>query len=153
MMRIFPVLIAVVAAALFAGCAPKFPACVREHAQQQIIRWGEIHGGSITAGYQINARAELFGVRQVADSVQPEPEPKGLVESWLYCDRLDMVRHAFLDVQALNMPGETRHFVEFSNPQNGLQLRAIWNPEFKNAGNERFRAVYDSLETMRLSAK
>jgi len=125
---------------------------VREHARQQIIRWGEIHSDAVT-GYQVTAQAELFGVSQTAPSAQVVLAPHGSVESIAYCERLDMVRHAFLDVQALNVPGETRRFVEFSNPGNGLEMRAVWNPEYETPGNSRFRVVYDSLETMRLSAQ
>ena len=151
-MRILFVLIPVCAVLLSTGCTPKFAACVREHAQQQVIRWGEIRNDSIT-GYQVNARAELFGVQQPSVSAQPALEPKGSVDEALYCNNLDMVRHAFLDVQALNVPGATRRFVEFSNPRNGLELRAIWNPEYETTGNARFRAVYDSLENMRRTAQ
>ncbi len=150
MIRIFSALLCT--ALLFAGCAPGFPTCVREHARQQIVRWGEIRGNTMT-GYQVNAQAELFGVSQASLSEQAALAPRGSVESELYCERLNMVRHAFLDVQALNVPGETRRFVEFSNPGNGLEMRAIWNPDYETTGNAQFRAVYDSLETMRLSAQ
>lgn len=135
--------------ALCAGCMASSPPCVREHAKQQVIQWGEIHDGDSLVGYQVTATAELFALQPRALNAATQLEPKGRVDSDMYCDRLAQVRRAFLDVQALNVPGKTRKFVAFLNPNNGLELRAIWNPEYDTKGNEQFRAVFDSLETMR----
>lgn len=150
MIRIFSALLCTVL--LLAGCAPGFPTCVREHARQQVVRWGEIRN-NVTTGYQVTAQAGLFALSQTAPSAPYELQTRGRVDEMLYCERLDMVRRAFIDVQALNVPGEVRRFVEFSNPANDVEMRAVWNPEYETKGNARFRAVYDSLETMRLSAQ
>lgn len=142
-----------VLAVLCSGCMASFPPCVREHAKQQIIQWGEIHGDGSLSGYQVTANAELSAFQQQAFGSVAQLQPKGRVDNDMYCDRLTLVRRAFLDVQALNVPGTTRKFVAFLNPNNGLELRAIWNPEYDTKGNEQFRAVFDSLEALRQSVE
>lgn len=142
-----------VLAVLATGCVASFPPCVRQHAQQQLIQWGEIHSDGSLVGYQIAANAELSAFTQQTLSTPAQLTPKGRVDDDIYCTRLAEVRRAFLDVQALNVPGETRKFVAFLNPGNQLELRAIWNPEYNTKGNEQFRAVFDSLETLRGNIK
>lgn len=145
----FFVALSLLAALLASGCSPGFPACVREHARQQTIRWGEIRSDNSITGYELSSQAVLFTVRQPSLSQPAQLTEQGAVEEALYCDRLDDVRRAFIEVQALNVPGNIRRFVEYRNPQNGVEMRAIWNPEYDTQGNALFRSVYDSLETLR----
>lgn len=138
-------------AVLCASCVASFPPCIREQTKQQTIQWGEIHSNGSLVGYQLTANAELAAFTQQDLTATAQLEPKGRVQNDMYCNRLTLVRRAFLDVQALNVPGATRKFVAFLNPNNGLELRAVWNPEYDTKGNEQFRAVFDSLETLRQS--
>lgn len=143
------IVLSLLATLLVSGCSTGFPACVREHARQQTIRWGEIHSNNAISGYELSAQATLFVVQQKSQAEQLQITEKGSVGANLYCERLDLVRRAFIEVQALNVPGETRRFVEYRNPQNDVEMRAVWNPEYDTKGNELFRSVYDSLESLR----
>jgi hypothetical protein len=55
------------------------------------------------------------------------------------------VTTTFVKVQALHSPGTKARYIEYSNPQANVFLRAVWNPDLNTFQSRDMRAQFDSL--------
>lgn len=111
-----------------------------------ILRWGgHNHKENILSGYQIDSEAFLY--KFIKDSLHPNYniEKIGEVDKDRFCELLKTTKKLFIEIQALNAPGDSSNFVEFLNPGTNTNLRAVWNVRFQTFGSKEFRALFDSL--------
>ena len=131
------------------SCSSHKHECYSENNKELKLRWGYFIAktGKIT-GYQLNNDASLQkfgktdGPENYKDSILIQ------VDGDKYCKLLFMTRDTILKIQALNEPGDSLHFIEYSDPPRNVRMRAVWNPINKTYGSRSFREIYDSLQTL-----
>ncbi len=124
--------------AMFISCTPQFPDCISEKEKNLKIRWGNyIAAEKKVTGFDINSLGVITSIPGNKEVLQMERE--------YFCEFKSKVQALLLKTQALNVPADTNRFIEFINPDLNVRMRAVWNPNHKNVGNEEFQKLFDSL--------
>lgn len=144
--RIFVVCIFILA---LAGCSSHKPDCYNESNKELRLRWGSLitKSGKIT-GYQLNYDSKLLKIGKKEDNDNFTDSVLTIIDGDRYCKLLAMTRDTILKIQALSEPGDSLHFIEYSDPPRNVRMRAVWNPINKTYGSKGFREIYDSLQTL-----
>ncbi len=133
-----------------AGVAPKAtpPPCSGEKMKNFVLTWGdESRTEGMTTAYRLDYLGRLsFHVKEKGR--KEKSEEIRVVEADSYCNIVTKTRNTLLAVQVLNEPGDKTRFVQYSDPGRNIDMRVVWNPEFKTSGSEKFRALYDSLQAI-----
>ncbi|TAL67533.1 MAG: hypothetical protein EPN82_13850 [Bacteroidetes bacterium] len=134
---------------IFTGCLSHRPGCMNEGNKGLNLRWGTFisKSGKIT-GYQLNNEAELSKLIYKGSFDKLNDSILFSIDEEKYCRLLGMTRDTILSIQALNEPGDSLHFIEYSDPPRNVRMRAVWNAINKTFGSKGFREIYDSLQTL-----
>ena len=122
--------------------------CINDVNKDLVISWGiYIPSTGVINGYKINTECQVskFTSKNLKDE---KSDIIGKIDHSVYCRNLSEIQSSILKTQALNAPGDTLKFFEYSNPKMSEDMRAVWNPKFKHSGNVNFVVVYDSLEAI-----
>ncbi len=135
---------------LFKSKEPQLVHCLNENEKNLVLRWGDfLPKDNAFFGYEINAYGELFIFSK--SNKNPEIKKDKIVDldQNEFCSKLKLAKSTILKTQTLFSPGESKaRFVEFSNPEQNLNMLAVWNPEFQNKGSRYFRELFDSLNCL-----
>ena len=125
---------------------PKQAKCVKESEKGLLINWGKQYNKTGWRVYHsINTKLELMKVEEDSLGNKRYSDSSRISEE-NYCKiKQDLVKFV-VKTQALFVPGIIQQFVEYSSPGQNVYFRAIWNPEYTNAGNKELRMFFDSLE-------
>ncbi|MBI5324157.1 MAG: hypothetical protein HZB41_02570 [Ignavibacteriae bacterium] len=131
------------------GCTSNHPECINDGNKELKIRWGTFNSktGRIN-GYQLNNNA---GLSRLIKSNEKDNAFDSLlfnIDENQYCNYLGMIRDTILKIQALSEPGDSLHFIEYTDAPRNVRMRALWNPVNKTFGSKGFRAIYDSLQAI-----
>ncbi|MFC2130235.1 hypothetical protein ACFLSQ_02255 [Bacteroidota bacterium] len=120
--------------------------CISQNMSEMTLRWGgHNYKTNHLAGYQIDANLNLYKFVK-GSSTEYKTEEIGKVDNDRFCELLKTTKKLFIEIQALNAPGDSSNFVELINPGTNTNLRAVWNVRFKTHGSKEFRALFDSLD-------
>jgi uncharacterized protein YceK len=123
--------------------------CTGNTYKDAVIRWG---GHNMLtnqlAGWQINAKGKLMQFKKAGRESDYEFTEFSTIDSNRFCKLLDTVQKYFLEIQALNAPGDSSHFVQFINSTTSTDIRAVWNMRYQTYGSREFRSLYDTLEAI-----
>ncbi len=137
----------IVSILILSSCAHPLPECYNKSTKNVRIRWGTMYVLSgKEKGYQIDADATLWKMTLPPMSRDYQKEKLSYVDPVRYCRLTKMVLDTILKIQVLNEPGDSIRFIEYTNVDNGAEMRAMWNPDFKTANSNGFRSLYDSLQ-------
>ena len=133
---------------IFSGCFTTNPGCMNDGNRELKMKWGTLNSrtGKIS-GYRLNNSAKLykmniFNGNEINDTLMIS------IDKEKYCRLLGMLRDTILNVQALSEPGDSLHFIEYSDQPRNVKMRAVWNPVYKTIGSKGFREIYDSLQAL-----
>ena len=122
--------------------------CIDDNPESLILRWGgHNYKTGYLSGYQIDGKANLFSFEKKGSNSIYESIKIGNVNADRFCELLNSSKKYFVEIQALNAPGDSSNFIEYINPVINTNLRAVWNERFKTYGSREFRELYDSLNT------
>ncbi len=141
----------VIASLCIVACSTQMsqPDCVDAKNADDIVRWGNVYADGSVRGYELVSTAEFSSFDKPSMKAENQTvSALGRLESDTYCEATQKVRQTFAKVQVLHSPGERSRFVEFVNHRKGVYLRALWNPDFQNIGNEEFSKLYTYLESL-----
>lgn len=134
--------------ALLISCssAPKPADCLGERNSDIKIIWGVITDNG-NRGHQYTLKSD----RTISMDSIPYLDGKSrhvadIPRADEFCSIYTDLMNLMLKVQALNVPAETNHFIEFVNPRANYRFRALWNPVHTNHGNKEFKEIYNRLE-------
>ncbi len=128
------------------------PSCIKKNMYGVTVDWGEISIDKKTQdksinGYIMNHLGEIQKYSLIQDSTINHGEPLQ-VEEALFCRTINFVRQQIVDTQALFEPGQDQKFIRYRNPNFKVDVRVLWNSEFKTGGSKKARAAYDSLSVL-----
>jgi hypothetical protein len=135
---------------LFKGNKPQLARCLNENEKNLVLRWGDFFPkDNAFFGYEINAYGELFIFSKSLKNPEMKKDKIVDLDHNEFCSKLKLAQTTILKTQTLFSPGENKaRFVEFSNPEQNLNMLAVWNPEFQNKGSRHFRELFDSLNSL-----
>jgi hypothetical protein len=123
--------------------------CINELTKESVIRWGGHNMKTQKlSGWQLDANSILFEFTKDGKDSEYKFKEIGKVDIEKFCELYRTAQKYFLEIQALNAPGDSSHFVEIINPITKTNLRAVWNVRFKTYGSQEFRALFDSLQVI-----
>lgn len=123
--------------------------CINEKMKDLTLRWGGHNYKTNTlSGWQIDGSLNVFTF--IKDSLNPNFTTQliGTIDSNKFCEILSKTKKLFVEIQALNSPGDSSHFVEYIHPSTNTNLRAVWNMRFKTFGSTEFRQIFDTLNDL-----
>jgi|GEM_PF-372173 len=124
--------------------------CISDNTKDITLRWGgHNYQTNALSGWQIDGNLNLYTF--LKDSLNPNFKTVligNVVDTNKFCELLTKTKKLFVQIQALNAPGDSSHFVEFSQPKTNTNLRAVWNMRFKTYGSTEFRELFDSLNSL-----
>ncbi|MCU0329544.1 MAG: hypothetical protein MUC47_01025 [Candidatus Kapabacteria bacterium] len=119
--------------------------CLSPALHDLVIQWGtEDDSTRRIEAWELSSKGEveaLVGTHR--DSLQRSYV--GALASQDYCQRVDAIKAAYLQTQAMNVRGTRARFVSYSNASGNVYLRVVWNPDLQTFQSRVFRAEYDSL--------
>lgn len=120
--------------------------CVAGYLDSVILRWGGHNlKTNYISGWQIDGNYDLYEIIRTGEDVDYRLKKIGKVDEQRFCRLVKLTEKNFVQIQALNAPGDSSHFVQYINNKTNTNLRAVWNVRFKTYGSAEFRALYDSL--------
>lgn len=150
--KIYILLISLVitSCSIFKNDKPNLLKCVSEKSKNLSLRWGDfLPKDNAFYGYEINAYGELYFYTKNQKNPDGKKEKISNLDPSEVCNKLKLVQEAIIKTQTLFSPGEKgARFVEYSNPDENMNMLAVWNPEFQTKGSKHFRELYDSLNSL-----
>lgn len=130
-----------VALLFFISCtsAPKAPDCINQSAFNAELSWGNLENGDIDTVFRMKMNGEIFS------SLNNFEKPIKIADSDSLCEILREMGRLIIEVQILNVPSETNHFIEYKNEERDYYFRSVWDPRFTNESNKDFRLLYKRL--------
>ena len=127
------------------------PACINEGMQQISISWGTLThskgSDKIIEAHVLDHLGMVKEYRSLNDSILFMSEPKEVDEK-MFCRTVGFVRKQVAETHALFEPADTQRFVYYKNPRYNVDLRIVWNPEFRTQGSRKVRMAWDSLNVL-----
>jgi len=147
---IFILLVIITSCSVFKSDKPAMLKCLSERSKNLTLRWGDfLPKENSFYGYEINAYGELFFYTKNQKNPDGKKEKISNLDPIEVCSKLKLVQETILKTQTLFSPGEnSARFVEFSNPDENMNMLAVWNPAFQTKGSKYFRELYDSLNIL-----
>ncbi len=122
------------------------PECSNEKLTELKISWGEINNISgVREGYLINYKAEVFSIYQDSAMREPQLKKEGTLDDESFCAALRLMRDHALNNQAVLVPADYQHYLEYSNPLFKFYHLGKWNPKYETKANSSYIRAFDSL--------
>ena len=120
--------------------------CIKPGMNDLTIRWGDVilNTGEID-GWKMDSHGDVFRFTREELSADTVITKITSIDKARLCGFISQINSEMLKIQALNAPGDISRYVEFFNPETGINFRALWNPKFQTVGSKSFREIYDSL--------
>lgn len=139
-------LVVILSLMLLTACGGRYE-CVPEADQQSMITFGVVTGNADEFdGYAITADGKIY--KENWEDNTPVVYTEWQLDEEDYCIFRDRLLDLFQETQATNQTAEITHYMEYAVPGRKLKLRARWNPAFDNAGNEKWKKLWNDLENM-----
>lgn len=122
----------------------KQPDCINKTALNSTLRWGKMLGGVPTSYKSMNMMGEVTKFESKTNSEVIEFK----LDKDTLCNTLEELGSLIIEIQTLNVPAENNLFIEYVNKDRDFFFRAVWDPRYKNDGNEKFNEFYHKLENL-----